>query len=171
MKRINYRFKKTDRRFRLPRIWSNQELYRVAHLFKGKVLNVSAGDDIDKQGRTYAQYFENAETYMISNFYPGLYRGFRGRDNEILLDLEEELSEEMYKQYDVVFCHTVLEHTLNVFTAFKNICYLSRDVVIIIVPFAQIQHDTDGYYDYWRFAPSLIRKLFIINGSTPKRSI
>jgi hypothetical protein len=32
--------------------------------------------------------------------------------------------------------------------------------VVIVVPFAQVQHETESYKDYWRFTPSCMRELF-----------
>lgn len=153
-----------DRQFRLARIWSNQELRKIAPLFCGSVINVSAGEDVDKEGGGYAAYFCNAQEYWISNYSPGSYRGFQGRPNEILIDLARRLPRKYMKRFDVVFNHTTLEHIFDVFTAFNNLCRLSRDVVIVVVPFAQAQHENDGYLDYWRFSPACVRKLFEING-------
>ncbi len=155
---------KIDRKFRLPRIWSNDELRKFAYYFKGKVINVSAGENIDKQGSTYDQYFENASEFWLSNYSPGSFRGYEGRTNEHLIDLEKPLNEALKETFDVVFNHTTLEHVFDVFTAFKNLCDLSKDVVILIVPFAQEQHENDGYLDYWRFTPTCIRELFNRNG-------
>jgi hypothetical protein len=156
--------KKIDRKFRLARIWSNDELKKLAHLFEGKVINVSAGENVDKQGKTYNQYFINASEFWLSNYSPGSFRGYEGRTNEHLIDLEKPLNEELKGQFDVVFNHTTLEHVFDVFTAFKNICALSNDIVILVVPFAQEQHESEGFFDYWRFTPTCMRKLFEING-------
>lgn len=155
---------KVDRKFRLPRIWSNQELKKVAHLFDGKVINVSAGEDIDKQGKTYNQYFINASEFWLSNYSPGSFRGYEGRSNEHLIDLEKPLNEDLKGEFDVVFNHTTLEHIFDVFTAFRNLCDLSKDVVILVVPFAQEQHEAKDFFDYWRFTPTCLRELFKRNG-------
>lgn len=37
---------------------------------------------------------------------------------------------------------------------------------IIVVPFAQVQHENEGYKDYWRFTPTCCRALFSANGMT-----
>jgi len=153
-----------DRKFRLARIWSNDELKKFAHLFEGKIINVSAGENIDKQGSSYDQYFKNATEFWLSNYSPGSFRGYEGRPNEHLIDLEKPLNEELRGTYDVVFNHTTLEHIFDVFIAFKNLCDLSKDVVIVVVPFAQEQHENDGYLDYWRFTPTCIKELFKRNG-------
>ncbi|MCH6236512.1 hypothetical protein [Cognataquiflexum rubidum] len=155
---------KIDRKFRLARIWSNDELKKYAHLFEGNVINVSAGENIDKQGKTYDQYFINASKFSLSNYSPGSFRGYEGRPNEHLIDLEKPLMEELKRQFDVVFNHTTLEHVFDVFTAFKNLCDLSNDVVILVVPFAQEQHETTDFFDYWRLTPTCIRELFKRNG-------
>jgi len=155
---------KIDRKFRLARIWSNDELKKFAHLFEGKVINVSAGENIDKQGSTYDQYFKNGSEFWLSNYSPGSFRGYEGRPNEHLIDLEQPLKEELKGQFDVVFNHTTLEHIFDVFTAFKNLCELSKEVVIIVVPFAQEQHEAKDFFDYWRFTPTCLRELFKRNG-------
>ena len=77
------------------------------------------------------------------------------------LDLEKELDTKYDKKFDIVFNHTTLEHIFNSFIAFKNLCQLSKDLVIIIVPFLQEEHG--NYGDYWRFTPQTIKKLFEIN--------
>ena len=151
----------TDRRFRLPRKWSNKELKKFSHYFHGDVINVSGWNDVDKEGEFYSQYFNNSSTYTISN-YSGQ-RGFSGKNDEIFLDLSVPLDKNLYGKFDVVFNHTTLEHIFDFSSAFQNICNLSRDVVILVVPFAQIVHENSSYDDFWRFTPSSISKLFIIN--------
>ncbi len=147
-----------DKKFRVPRIWSNRELEKFAHLFSGKGVNVSGWKDVDKEGKKYRDYFSNISEYWITN-YKSEARGFQGdQENEIFLDLEEDLDESMYSKFDVVFNHTVLEHIFDVNKAFENICKLSNDIVIVVVPFLQEQHAEYG--DYWRFTPLAVEKLF-----------
>jgi hypothetical protein len=160
MRSVNYR------KFRLPRVWSNQELRKVAPLFSGRVINVSAGENVDKEGTTYDTYFTKASEFWMSNFSPGAYRGFRGADRELLIDLEQELPQKHMGQFDVAFNHTTLEHIFHVTKAFENICKLSKDVVILVVPFAQEQHENDGYLDFWRFTPTCLRRLFSMQEMT-----
>jgi len=153
-----------DRRFRLARVWSNQQLKQLGHLFSGDVVNASAGDDVDKEGATYKTYFPNCAGYYLTNFEPGSYRGFQGREGEFLLDLIDQLPEELVGRFEVVFNHTTLEHIFDVRTAFSNLCAMSRDVVIVVVPFSQVQHETDAFGDFWRFTPTCLRYLFKENG-------
>lgn len=64
-----------DRKFRIPRIWSNRELKKFAKLFRGTVVNVSGWKDNDKEGANYREYFINASEYWITN-YKSEARGF-----------------------------------------------------------------------------------------------
>ena len=146
-----------DKRFRAPRIWSNQELKKIAPLCQGNIINVSAWQDEDKEGSIYKNYFPKAHSYVISN-YKTEARGFQGVENEFFLDLTADLPGELVQKFDVVFNHTTLEHIFNVDKAFYNLCTLSKDLVIIIVPFMQEMHG--DYGDYWRFTPLCLQKLF-----------
>ena len=152
-----------DKQFRIAREWSNRELRNIAPLFTGEIANVSAGENIDKQGSTYDEYFTNKQKFFLTNHNPGAFRGFEGRANEFLIDLSEDLPDEFIGRFDVVFNHTVLEHIFNIHKAFDNLCLLSKDIVIVIVPFAQMQHDSVGYTDYWRICPNGLRTLFQSN--------
>jgi hypothetical protein len=152
----------TDRRFRLARIWSNEELARIAPLFEGEVVNVSAWQDSDKVSRRYRDYFNRAASYATTN-YAG-FRGYAGREGEFELDLTGELPEGLRARFDVVFNHTTLEHVFEVRRAFANLCAMSRDVVIVVVPFAQVQHESESWKDFWRFTPTCLRELYRENG-------
>ena len=152
-----------DRIHRIPRIWSNQELKKFSHLFKGDVVNVSGWRDIDKEGLHYKDYFRNAKNYTITNFKADM-RGYQGFKNEVFLDLESDLSPELNQRFDVVFNHTTLEHIYSVKKAFSNLCGMSKDIVIVVLPFLQPYHSTYG--DYWRFTPLAIKRLFEDNQFT-----
>lgn len=150
-----------DKKFRVPRVWSNTELKKFASLFDGSVVNVSGWKDIDKEGANYRDYFVNASEYWITNYKPEA-RGFQGdQENELFLDLASPLPAD-FPRFDVVFNHTVLEHIFEVKAAFRNLCSLSNDIVIVVVPFLQEQHA--DYGDYWRFTPLTLDKLFKQNG-------
>ena len=150
-----------DRVHRLPRMWANRELEKCAHLFHGDVVNVSGWTDIDKEGRKYREYFFNSKSYTITN-YKAEDRGFQGEEGELFLDLEKTLPTDLDRGFDVVFNHTTLEHIYDVQTAFSNLCSMSRDVVIVILPFLQQYHA--DYGDYWRFSPLAIKRMFEDNG-------
>lgn len=152
----------TDKQFRIARLWSNRELRKVAAFFRGDIVNVSAWDDRDKEGGFYKDYFTKASHYYCTN-YTGI-RGYQQRENEYFLDLSKDLPEELRGRFDVAFNHTTLEHIFDTQKAFANICNTSKDIVIIVVPFLQAQHETESYKDYWRFTPSSMRKMFQENG-------
>jgi hypothetical protein len=151
------------RRFRRPRRWSNSVLRQLAPLFQGDVINVSGWRDGDKEGGTYRDYFKNASSYGVTN-----YGGFRGdvAESQIRLDLEADLPAELHGCADVIFNHTTLEHVFDVFKAVANLCAMTRDVVIVVVPALQQEHFSDSYGDYWRFMSGSLRKLFGAHGLT-----
>jgi hypothetical protein len=152
-----------DRKFKIARIWSNQELKKIAPLFTGDIVNVSAWDDRDKEGEYYQNYFTQKDRYYYTNFYGE--RGFQGNnENEYFLDLTQDLPDQLKKRFDVVFNHTTLEHIFDVKKAFENLCLASKDILIIVVPFCQKMHGKDKYEDFWRFTPTCLRYLFQENG-------
>lgn len=149
-----------DRKFRVPRIWSNKEIKKFSGIFRGDIVNISGRNDEDKEGNYYKNYFKNTDNYYITNYEKNEESTKRG---DIFLDLEsKKIHKELIGKFDVVFCHTVLEHVFDIFTSFKNLCLLSKDIVIIVVPYIQQIHGT-GYYDYWRFTPYTIKRLFEMN--------
>ncbi|MDF0486606.1 hypothetical protein PX554_00560 [Sphingomonas sp. H39-1-10] len=150
--------------FGVPRRWSNAELRRFAPLFEGAAVNVSAWEDRDKEGRFYRSYFVSASSWSITNF--GTDQGaLQGADNEIFLDLEAELPPSLSRKFATVFNHTTLEHIWNFRLAFHNLCAMSSDVVIIVLPWLQPQHA--DYGDYWRFSPQATTRLFEEEGFEP----
>jgi len=144
----------------LNREWSNNELKKFVGLFKGDIVNVSAWKDNDKSNCNYSYYFRGCKSYTITNFRED-YRGFQGKKGEIELDLEKPLDSKMYGAFDTVFNHTTLEHVYDFQTAFKNLCYMTRDILILVLPWMQEYHPaTDkSYGDYWRFSEEAIRKM------------
>lgn len=150
-----------DRVFKVPRAWSNSELRRWAPMFRGDVVNVSGWRDEDKQGGFYRNYFSNAVSYTITN-HDEKACGLQGATGEIALDLDVPVDPSLHRRFDVVFNHTTLEHVFKTQTAFRSLCEMTRDVVILVVPFLQPFHDgKDGAYsDYWRFSPAAIARMF-----------
>lgn len=154
------------RAFRLPRRWSNKVLGEIAPCFSGEVINVSGWADLDKEGGRYRDYFTQASAYYVSN-----YAGKSGADDDTAvtdfpLDLTCPLPPDLVNRFDVVFNHTTLEHIFDTHTAFQNLCQMSRDVVIVVVPFAQEVHFNESYGDFWRFTPMGLRQLYQQNGLT-----
>ena len=150
-----------DSKFREPRIWSNNELKKFSKKFYGNIINVSGWKDSDKVSSFYKNYFTNCTNYFISNWsYSERGQENKLSKNEYLIDLESDLKKELLGKFDVVFNHTTLEHIFDIYKSFRNLCELSNDVVIIVVPFLQEQHTTSDFKDYWRFTPQTIKKLF-----------
>ncbi len=149
-----------------PRRWSNTTLRKISPLFTGDVVNVSGWKDQDKQGGTYKTYFTSANRYSITNYW-GTSAPDDGIEGSLFLDLTGELPPELEKSHDVAFCHTVLEHVADIEASFRNLARITRDVLIVIVPFMQDEHFSPGLYgDYWRFTPHGLSRLFEINGMT-----
>ncbi len=153
--RLFYRvWRKINLRQSNPRLWSNDEIKKIAPLFSENVINVSGGRDNDKEGGTYRDYFRSAKSYTLSNYI----LEFQGSTSyqEIELDLSAPISDgsTLMKKYETVFSHTVLEHIYKVDQAIENLCRLSSDIVITVVPFLQEFHHVPGQYlDYWRISP------------------
>lgn len=144
------------------RLWSNAEIARIAPLVTGDVINVSAWADEDKAGRRYRDYFAGAASYVTSN-----YAGWRGDEaaTDHAIDLARPLPPELRGRFDLVFNHTTLEHVFEFAQAFENLCALSRDAVLLVVPFLQHLHGPeDG--DFWRPSPYAMRRFFALNGMT-----
>jgi len=150
--------------FRSARVWSNQELRRFSTGLDGAVVNVSGAHDEDKQGRHYRDYFPAASSYDVTN-YKG-FRGATGTEGEIFLDLADELPPGLAQRFDVVFNHTTLEHIYEVHAAFRHLCEMSRDLVVVVVPFVQVTHWSDSFGDFWRFTPMGVRQMFEENDLT-----
>jgi hypothetical protein len=142
-----------------PRRWSNAELRRVAPFVEGDVVNVSGWRDADKEGNSYRSYFTKAKSYAITNYW-GSREANDGAEGSIFLDLQAELPNELHARYDTVLCHTVLEHIYDVPKAVNNVCEMTKDLAILIVPFVQDEHYTNELYgDFWRFTPLSLKRL------------
>lgn len=146
----------------LARQWSNDQLAVLRPHVTGDVVNVSAWRDEDKEGGHYRDYFPHARRYAITNMDGD--RGLQGLPDELRLDLNEPLPTELRGTFDVVFNHTTLEHVFDTQTAFRNLCEMSRDLVVLVVPYLQPNHGTDGIPDFWRFTPYALRHMFAQHG-------
>ncbi len=153
-----------------PRAFSNMLLRKYAIHFGGDIINVSGWDDRDSEGDYYQNYFRGHKRYVVSNV--GISdKGFGsllGKNvAEIEIDLEQPLPVNCVGAFDVVFNHTTLEHIFEFDTAFKNLCDMSKDAVVIVVPLLQQIHIAGSFGDYWRPTTLAMMKLFKKNGFTP----
>lgn len=145
---------------RLARHWSNREIERLAHFATGEIVNVSAWRDEDKEGRTYRDYFSGASNYYTTNF-----EGWRGAGEhaDFSLDLQQPPPEDLIQRFDLVFNHTTLEHVFDIHQALRTMAGISKDSILVVVPFIQNLHGPeDG--DFWRPSPYAMRRLFEANG-------
>ncbi|MDB2411949.1 hypothetical protein N9W31_00695 [Litoricolaceae bacterium] len=156
-----------DKIFRSPRLVSNLIFERFIDVFGtniSTVVNISGWEDSDKDGRRYFDYFKQIKLkkYDISNV--GGYRGAVSQ-NQLCIDLDDRsfLAEPFY---DLVFCHTVLEHVFDLFNAVRILSDLSSRFVFCVVPHVQQSHSTEDFGDYWRFNKEGIERLFLNQGIT-----
>ncbi len=153
-----------------PRHFSNVMLKKFGKYFSGDMINVSGWDDRDREGKKYQDYFPHKKSYVVSNastYTKGLGSMNTSHTKELEIDLNYPIRDDLQKKFDVVFNHTTLEHVVNFEQAFSNLCELSRDAVIIVVPTLQQIHFSKGYGDYWRPTPLTIATLFYRYGFTP----
>ncbi len=125
---------------------------------------MSGWRDEDKQAGHYRDYFPNAKSYRLTNYW-GTDAKNDGAADSLFLDLEAPLPENMRGICDLAWTHTVLEHVGDVETAFRNLGALTRDAVLVVVPWIQDEHYAPGLYgDFWRFTPLGIRRLMEKSG-------
>jgi hypothetical protein len=140
---------------RAARVWSNHEIALVAPHVTGDVVNISAWQYEDKEGKHYRDYFSAATSYETTNF-----EGWRGegvRANHVL-DLQSPAPDELIERYDLVFNHTTLEHIFDIHQAFRTMASMSRDAMLVIIPFMQHLHGPeDGVF--WRPSPYAMRRM------------
>ncbi len=156
-----------------PRSFSNRVLSEYLVALSGDIINVSGWEDSDKEGRRYRNYYGACRRYVISNIdgEGGVPRVLPGEIEAVYLDLNEPLDGSLAGQFDVAFCHTVLEHVFDSDTALRNLAALTRDLVVVVVPFSQSVHYTGSYSDYHRFSPYCLQRFFEDEGFTALLSV
>jgi hypothetical protein len=144
------------------RAYSNNLLRQYLKSLGGDIINVSGWMDCDREGGRYADYYGTVRSYTISNI--GGHRGMPTAKDPtkswLFLNLEAPLPCEFQQKYDAVFCHTVLEHVFETKLALTNIATLSRDIVILVVPFSQSVHYSESYSNYVRLSPYYLDRFF-----------
>ena len=130
------------------RIESNAILRAWCAGVTGDVLSIGSAGDIDKEGKTYREYFRNATSYTTSDIEPGA---------EIRLDIRQTGLPDAC--YDAVFCSGVLEHVDDCHLAVSEIHRILRPngLLLVGVPFMQPLHRAPE--DYWRFTEFGLRWL------------
>lgn len=130
---------------------SNRWLRLHAGDITGKVLSIGSGDDKDKEGGGYRNYFRNASSYTTSEIEP-----MPGCD--LVLDVRS-MPEIPDGAYDCVFCSGVLEHVDDWRKALQEITRVLKPggTLLLGLPFRQPIHFSPR--DYWRFTEHGIREM------------
>jgi SAM-dependent methyltransferase len=132
------------------RVQSNALLRAWCADVRGDVLSIGSGGDIDKQGKTYREYFAKASKYVTSDVSADI-----GCD--LVLDVRKlEIPDECV---DCVFVSGVFEHVDDCQAAADE-CYRAlrpNGLLIVGVPFKQPVHRAPG--DFWRFTEFGLRYL------------
>jgi len=147
---------KTARRPKAPsasRVEGNALLREWCARVTGFVLSVGSGDDSDRAGRRYRDYFTAATDYATSDVRPGC---------DFLLDVRDLSG--VIEKYDAVFAHSVFEHVDDVFRAGVECARVLRPggLLLIGVPFRYRIHRAP--LDFWRFTEFGLRYLLARSG-------
>lgn len=133
------------------RVESNAWLRRHAPEIRGKILSIGSGDDGDREGGRYRDYFRAASRYTTSEVTAEF-----GCD--LTLDIRR-MPEIETAAFDCVFCSGVLEHVDDLAAAMREITRILAPggVLLLGVPFRQAVHLAP--HDYWRFTEFGLRRL------------
>lgn len=143
LKKSYYFIKYEILRFESKRYVSNKLLKQFCKNITGNVLNIGSGDDNDKTGDYYKNYFKKSKTYTTLEYEEG--------QSDLVADIQS-MPQIKDMSYDFIFCIWVLEHVENLDSALKEIYrILSKNgEFLFAVPLDVPYH---GYpRDYWRFS-------------------
>ncbi|MDD5449066.1 MAG: methyltransferase domain-containing protein [Candidatus Omnitrophica bacterium] len=154
MKKFIYKFTKwKPNQLKITRTRKESNIWLRYHCLdvKGNVLSIGSGDDNDKEGGKYRDYFKNGSSYTTSEI---------SHDHKCdkVLDVRN-LSEITEAAYDCVFCSGVLEHVDDYLKGLHEITRIlkSGGILLIGLPFRQAVHMRGQ--DFWRFTEYGIRHL------------
>ncbi|MCZ6778005.1 MAG: class I SAM-dependent methyltransferase [Acidobacteria bacterium] len=130
---------------------SNKWLRHHCKDIQGKVLSIGSGNDADKQGDFYKNYFPAASSYTTSE----VSREFKC---DLTLDVQSmpEIEDE---SYDCVYCSGVLEHVEDYRAGLDELTRILKvgGILLLGLPFRQAIHMSPQ--DFWRFTEYGIRHL------------
>tara|TARA_B100001063_G_C16763556_1_gene557332 strand:- start:1996 stop:2613 length:618 start_codon:yes stop_codon:yes gene_type:complete len=137
---------------KLLRYESNKILKNYCKFASGRILNIGSGNDSDKTGNLYRNYFGKNSDYTTLEYEEG--------QSDLVADIQN-MPIVKDKIFDCVFCIWVLEHVEKVDSAIKEISRIldHEGKLIFAVP---LNVDYHGYpRDFWRFSESDIKYLLI----------
>jgi len=132
----------------VSRIRGNALLRSWCLLVTGNVLSVGSGNDRDREGRRYRDYFVAASSYTTSDVRPGCDLVIDARNMEAIAA----------GAYDAIFCHSVLEHVDEPWSALREMARVLAPggPLILGVPF---QYRIHSVPDFWRFTEFGVRHM------------
>jgi SAM-dependent methyltransferase len=130
---------------------SNAWLRVVCKDITGDVLSVGSGDNLDRDGHSYREYFPSAKSFTSSETLESR------RKVDLILDVRKmDLPDECY---DCIFCCGVLEHIDELHSALNEMYRVLKKGGYLIVGFPFWQRIHKAPSDYWRFTEDGARHL------------
>lgn len=130
---------------------SNRWLRRQCKDIQGDVLSIGSGNDSDREGKLYRDYFSQASSYTTSEVSEEF-------NSDLVVDVRSmpEIEDEVY---DCIFCSGVLEHVDDFHAGLNEITrILKTDGILLLgTPFRQAIHLSPQ--DFWRFTEHGVRFL------------
>ena len=139
---------------------SNRVLRKWCAPVTGDVLSIGSGDDADRQGAHYRDYFTSASSYTTSEVVEGC---------DLVLDVMNP--GKLGRKWDAIFCSGVLEHVNDPDAALDGMKSLLRKkgTLLLGVPFRQAIHRAPE--DFWRWTEHGIRVLLERHGYTVEQVV
>ena len=133
------------------RIESNRWIRLHGKDIRGRVLSIGSGNDGDRQGGSYRDYFPAASSYTTSEVSDEF-----GCDLTLDVRSMPEITSEVY---DCIFCAGVMEHVDDYHAAFNELTRILKvgGILLLGLPFRQAIHWPPQ--DFWRFTEYGIRHL------------
>ena len=142
------------------RALSNNLLRKWCPKVTGDVLSIGSGDDADRQGSHYRDYFTSASSYTTSEVVEGC---------DLVLDVMNP--GKLGRKWDAIFCSGVLEHVNDPDAALDGMKSLLRKkgTLLLGVPFRQAIHRAPE--DFWRWTEHGLRVILERHGYTVEQIV
>ena len=122
---------------------ANKWLHHNCKDIQGKVLSMGSGNDADREGDYYRNYFPMASSYTTSEV-SETFKCDLTIDVRSMPEVEDE-------SYDCIFCSGVLEHVDNYQAGLDELTRILKTggTLLLGLPFRQAIHMSP--HDFWRF--------------------